>query len=87
MLTGLCDSGKTVFFGQILKAGVKETFSSISVNVGLFNADKGYVRVVDIPGQERLRLQIYDKYKEICKAVIFIIDSVTVQKDIRDVAE
>lgn len=48
---------------------------------------KGFLRVVDIPGHERVRQKFFDDYKSICKAVMFVIDSVTLQKEIRDVAE
>lgn len=88
LLTGLCESGKTLLFGQILEAGVVETFTSIAENIaeykGLTNAS---VRLVDIPGHERLRLRFYDQYKATAKGIVYVIDSVTVQKDIRDVTE
>lgn len=84
----MCESGKTVLFGQILQAGVIETFTTISENLGEFKGPKNAsVRLVDIPGQERLRLRVFDQYKATTKGIIYIIDSVTVQKDIRDVTE
>lgn len=43
--------------------------------------------MVDIPGNERLRNRFLEQYKYLAKGVVFVIDSVTVQKDIRDVAE
>lgn len=45
------------------------------------------LRIVDIPGQERLRNKFFDQYKNSAKAIIYVVDSVTIQKDIRDVAE
>lgn len=48
---------------------------------------QGPLRVVDIPGNERLRGRYLDQYKYVAKGVLFVIDSCTVQKDIRDVAE
>lgn len=87
LLTGLCESGKTVLFGQIVGSTLTETFTSIAENVAEHKGENSSVRIVDIPGHERLRLRFYDQYKNTAKAIIYVIDSVTVQKDIRDVAE
>lgn len=45
------------------------------------------LRLVDLPGQERLRNKFFDQYKSSAKAIIYVVDSVTIQKEIRDVAE
>lgn len=45
------------------------------------------LRIIDIPGHERLREKFFDKYKSIARGIVFVIDSVTLQKDVRDVAE
>lgn len=89
LVTGLCESGKTLMFSQLLHNVVSETFTSIAENVGEYvNKDSGAaIRVVDIPGHERLRGRFFDQYKTSAKGIVFVIDSVTVQKDIRDVAE
>jgi len=87
LLTGLCESGKTVLFGQIVGSALTETFTSIAENVADHKGENSSVRIVDIPGHERLRLRFYDQYKNTAKAIIYVIDSVTVQKDIRDVAD
>lgn len=42
---------------------------------------------MDIPGHERLRDKFFEQYKGIAKGVVFVVDSVTLQQDIRDVAE
>ena len=42
---------------------------------------------MDIPGHERLRYKYFDKFKSSAKGLVFIIDSSTIQKDIRDAAE
>lgn len=89
MLTGLCDSGKTILFSQLLYGELRETFTSISENVDDYtNEENGKsIRVVDIPGNERLRARFFDQHKSSAKAIVYVIDSVTVQKDVRDVAE
>lgn len=48
---------------------------------------QSFLRVVDIPGHERVRSKFFDQYKNIARGVVFVIDSTTVQKEIRDVAE
>lgn len=45
------------------------------------------VRIVDIPGHERLRNKFFEQFKSATRAIVYVIDSVTLQKDIRDVAE
>jgi len=42
---------------------------------------------VDTPGNERLRNKYFDKYKSSAKAVVYVIDSVTIQKNVKDVTE
>lgn len=89
LLTGLCESGKTVIFSQLLHNEARETFTSITENVGEYTMEENgaVLRVIDSPGHERLRGRFFDQYKATVKGIIFVIDSVTVQKDVRDVAE
>lgn len=87
LLTGLCDSGKTLLFSHLILGDAKETFTSIKENVGYLTTSKGELRLVDIPGHERLRGKFFDQYKSLAKAIVYVIDSVTIQKDVRDVAD
>ncbi|XP_031631868.1 signal recognition particle receptor subunit beta [Contarinia nasturtii] len=89
LLTGLCESGKTLLFSQLLHNVVCETFTSIAENVGDYLAEGSgkVLRVIDIPGHERLRGRFFDQYKNTAKGIVFVVDSTTVQKDIRDVAD
>lgn len=48
---------------------------------------QGLLRLVDVPGHERLRMKFFDQFKETTRALIFVIDAMTFQKDLRDVAE
>lgn len=48
---------------------------------------QGSLQIVDVPGHERVRDQLFDKYKAGARGIVFILDSVTLQKDVRDVAE
>jgi len=87
LLLGPSDSGKTYLFSQLLFSEDKETLTSISVNTGIYNGEHGQLNFVDIPGNERLRSKFLDQYKYLAKGVVYVIDSVTLQKDIRDVAD
>lgn len=89
LLIGLCESGKTLIFSQLLFNEARETFTSITENVGEYTMEesRGVLRVIDSPGHERLRGRFFDQYKATVKGIVFVIDSVTVQKDVRDVAE
>lgn len=42
---------------------------------------------MDVPGHERLRGRFVDEYKNQARGAVFVVDSVTLQKDVRDVAE
>lgn len=48
---------------------------------------KGVLQVVDIPGHERVRQKYFDLYKGTARGIVFVVDSLTLSKDIRDVAE
>ena len=87
LLAGLCDSGKTLLYSLILNGTEVETFTSLKENFGFLTLQNGVMRLVDLPGHERLRLRLLDGYKSSTKALVFVIDSSTVQKEIKDVAE
>lgn len=45
------------------------------------------MQLIDIPGHERLRDKFFDKFKSGARGIVFVIDSATLQKSVRDVAE
>ncbi|KAL2719542.1 signal recognition particle receptor subunit beta [Vespula squamosa] len=87
ILTGLSDAGKTLIYARLLCSKFVQTHTSVKENIGDINVNNNTLRIVDIPGDERLRYKFFDKYKISAKGIIFVIDSVTFQKNIRDVAE
>lgn len=88
LLAGLCDSGKTLLYSLLLSGKEVETYTSLKENSGLLSTSSGKnFRIVDLPGHERLRLRLLDNYKATTKLLVYVIDSNTVQKDIKDVAE
>ncbi|KDR07565.1 signal recognition particle receptor subunit beta [Zootermopsis nevadensis] len=87
LLMGLSDSGKTVIYSQLLHKKFVHTHTSVKENSGEYNSGNGLLRIVDVPGHERLRAKFFDEYKGVTRGIIYVIDSVTFQKDIQDVAE
>nr|SVE75353.1 EOG090X0C7N [Daphnia dolichocephala] len=87
-LVGLCESGKTLIFSQLIYKKAIESFTSMKENVGVLDiANKGTLRLVDVPGHERVRQRFFDTYKNTARGIVFVIDSFSLNKDIRDVAE
>ncbi|CAB3261318.1 unnamed protein product [Arctia plantaginis] len=87
LLMGLSDSGKTLLFVRLVYSQYRQTFTSMKENVEEYLTSSNSLKIVDLPGQERLRNKFFDQYKSSAKAIVFVIDSVTIQKEIRDVAE
>ncbi|KAG5319602.1 SRPRB protein, partial [Pseudoatta argentina] len=87
LLTGLSDSGKTLIYARLLCSQFVKTYISVKENIGDITINYRFLRIVDIPGDERLRGKYFDKYKSSVKGLVYIIDAVTIQKEIRDVAE
>ncbi|KAG6440681.1 signal recognition particle receptor subunit beta [Manduca sexta] len=87
LLMGLSDSGKTLLFVRLVYSQFRQTFTSMKENVEEYITSSKSLRLVDLPGQERLRNKFFDQYKSSAKAIVYVIDSVTIQKEIRDVAE
>ena len=87
LLTGLCDSGKTLTFSQLVHGKYVSTQTSMKENVGDYLIKNGSLRIIDIPGHERLRDRFFDQYKSSLVGLVYVVDSVTLQKDVRDAAE
>ncbi|KAJ8964853.1 hypothetical protein NQ314_004571 [Rhamnusium bicolor] len=87
LLTGLCDSGKTLIYSQLIYNKNVQTHTSIKENIGSYLNTNDTLKIVDIPGHERLRDKFFEQYKGIAKGIVFVVDSLTLQQDIRDAAE
>ncbi|XP_053598018.1 signal recognition particle receptor subunit beta [Microplitis demolitor] len=87
LLTGLSDAGKTLLYARLVHDKFIETYTSAKENIGDIDINDKSLQVVDIPGHERLRYKFIDKYKTQAIGLIYVIDSVSIQKDIRDVTE
>ncbi|KAL8606594.1 hypothetical protein ACOMHN_009479 [Nucella lapillus] len=89
LLMGVCDSGKTLLFSRLVYKQYKQSHTSLATNAGTVSlpAVGKSLRVIDVPGHERLRNQLLDANKGLARAIIFVVDSGTVQKEIKEVAE
>ncbi|PBC31643.1 signal recognition particle receptor subunit beta [Apis cerana] len=87
LLTGLSDAGKTLIYAHLLCSKFVKTHTSVKENIGDIIINNRSLKIVDIPGHERLRYKFFDQFKLSAKGLVYVIDSVTFQKDIRDVAE
>jgi len=65
------------------------TQTSQKENTGtlLLDSSKAAMTLVDLPGYDRLRSQFIEKYASTARALIFVVDSSAINKEIKDVAE
>ncbi|ETE61181.1 Signal recognition particle receptor subunit beta [Ophiophagus hannah] len=90
LLAGLCDSGKTLLFVRLLTGNFRNTQTSITDGSALYrikNDKNRNVTLIDLPGHESLRLQFLDRFKAAARAIVFVVDSVAFQREMKDVAE
>lgn len=87
LLMGLCESGKTQLFSQLCHGIDVLSVTSIKESSGEYVVGKKSLTLYDLPGHERIRYAAFEKVKKLARGIIFVLDSSTVQKDVRDVAE
>lgn len=90
LLLGLCDAGKTLLFARLLTGRYRDTQTSITDSSAVYRVsnDKGTnVTLIDLPGHESLRLQFLERFKAAARAIVFVVDSVAFQREVKDVAE
>ncbi|CAH1397278.1 unnamed protein product [Nezara viridula] len=87
LLTGVCDSGKTLLFARLAHNKFIHTYTSVKENLAYYRNEKGTLQLIDVPGNERVRNRYLDEYKSSARALVFVVDSCSIQKEIKDVAE
>ncbi|XP_042885346.1 signal recognition particle receptor subunit beta-like [Penaeus japonicus] len=87
LLMGLCESGKTQLFSWICHGADVTTVTSMKPSNAEYKIGKKSLTVYDVPGHERIRYAAFEKIKNIAGGIAFLVDSATIQKDVRDVAE
>lgn len=85
LLIGLSGAGKTAIFTKLIFNKKKQSVSSLKENDAT-NKDLN-LRLIDIPGAERLRNNYWEQYRSTANSVIFVVDSVCVEDNLRDVSE
>ncbi|XP_022903070.2 signal recognition particle receptor subunit beta [Onthophagus taurus] len=87
LITGLCNSGKTLLFTRLVHQKFVDTYTSMKENTGNYLINNLSLRIVDIPGHERVRDKFFEKYKKEARALVYVVDSSLIEKEVRDVAE
>jgi len=88
LVLGSCEAGKTTLLAQLIHNKPVETYTSMKENTGSFVNGRGtLLHMVDIPGHERVRAALLDKFQASARGIIYVVDSGTVSKQVRDVAE
>ncbi|GMS79472.1 hypothetical protein PENTCL1PPCAC_1647 [Pristionchus entomophagus] len=94
LLIGLSDSGKTQMFSKLINnKSTVITYTSLSENIydGLLTPSNETLRLIDFPGAERMRKQLSEKWlskeRGSLKKIVAVIDSSSINKRARDVAE
>lgn len=87
LLMGLSDSGKTLIYSRLLHDKFLMTHTSMKENIGEYSVNGSILNIIDIPGHERVRYKFFDEYKLTARGIVFIVDSVTIMKDVKDAAE
>lgn len=87
LIVGPCGAGKTVMFHQLVngEAPPLGSVASMQENLGPCHQVK-VLKVIDVPGHERLRNLRDDQLKE-CGAILFMVDSCTVEPHRTEAAE
>ncbi|KAI8998188.1 signal recognition particle receptor beta subunit-domain-containing protein [Gaertneriomyces semiglobifer] len=94
LLAGLSGSGKTVLYLQLRYGQVVETHTSLQENTASIPRSPSQKRkskpraahIVDLPGHEKLRFK-YAEYIASAAGVVFIVDSTTIARQVRQAAE
>ncbi|XP_023244488.1 signal recognition particle receptor subunit beta-like [Centruroides sculpturatus] len=88
LIFGLSDSGKTLLYCRLVASKRMHTFASMKENSAIIDLkSKKSLRLIDLPGNDRLRMKLLDDFKHLARGVIFVIDSLNFSREIRDVAE
>ncbi|TKR60318.1 hypothetical protein L596_027581 [Steinernema carpocapsae] len=94
LFAGLNGAGKTVVFSRLINEDneVNTYVSMTSTEYSGYLTDNGEsLRLVDFPGAERLRKQLFEKMlhaqRNTLKGIVLVVDSSTFSKESRDVAE
>ncbi|KII66236.1 Signal recognition particle receptor subunit beta [Thelohanellus kitauei] len=82
LVVGLSGSGKTYISFAAITKDPPMTVTSFVPNIYDYKClgSKKSIRVIDIPGHERIRSQLFHKYKSMATTILFLIDAVTLKQ-------
>ncbi|GAU95837.1 hypothetical protein RvY_07382 [Ramazzottius varieornatus] len=92
LILGRNGSGKTALFVQLTQDRSALTVSSLVKNIGwtknLIPDEPGKeIQLIDVPGYERLRWDVFNMNKHLCKGIIFMVDSVSISSSVSKEAQ
>lgn len=94
LLCGVSNSGKTLLFSRLTMGLAKRTLTSMAVNRGSMilenpSSDRPStkIHIIDVPGNLRIRQRDFNTNKSSAKAIIFVIDSTTINEESKDVSD
>lgn len=88
LICGTCDSGKTTLLGQLVAGKPVETYTSMVENRQTWSEEGvASLDLVDVPGHERIRGDVLERCCPGARGILFVVDSCTAVKQVRDVAE
>lgn len=85
LLVGLSEAGKTALFTKLIFNKPKKSVTSLKENEATL--DDLSLKLVDLPGAERLRPRLWEQYRDKARNVVFVVDSATVNSKLRDLCE
>ncbi|KAI9294448.1 P-loop containing nucleoside triphosphate hydrolase protein [Neoconidiobolus thromboides FSU 785] len=95
ILTGLSNSGKTTLFTLLRTGLMLPTHTSLKSNEALVRPvdEEGepltekMMKIIDVPGHDKLRAQLINKYENSIKGIVFMIDAFSATRNIIKVSE
>ncbi|KAI7879091.1 P-loop containing nucleoside triphosphate hydrolase protein [Lichtheimia hyalospora FSU 10163] len=86
LLLGIPDAGKTALYTRLRFDKFVATVTSMKENEGSVTLVDKTFDLVDVPGHERVRLR-YTDFLPVTRGIVFVLDSTTVARQVREVAE
>uniref|UniRef100_A0A146L2Y0 Signal recognition particle receptor subunit beta n=1 Tax=Lygus hesperus TaxID=30085 RepID=A0A146L2Y0_LYGHE len=88
LILGTSGAGKTLVYTRLILKCFKVTQTSTKENASQFITGKGSsIDLLEVPGDKRLRESIFQQFKKSARGIIFVIDSSTIEKELKDVAD
>jgi signal recognition particle receptor subunit beta len=88
LICGPCDSGKTTLLSQLVLGKPVLTYTSMVLNTIPWQVEgRPSINLLDVPGHERIRGSVVEEFSSSARGILYVVDSNTVAKQVRDVAQ